>query len=87
MNAPHQWQTNVIPMRHVTTLTGPTLAGASKDTKAMVKIVQVNIYVWPLTRAFLQETEKTFCYSFLYFPKTEVSTKKLFFSTLIIRFS
>ena len=47
-------------MRHVTTLTGPTLAGASKDTKAMVKIVQVNIYVWPLTRAFLQETEKNF---------------------------
>ena len=53
MNAPHPWRTNVIPTRHVIILTGPTLAGASKDTKAMVKTVQVNIYVWPLTRAFL----------------------------------
>ena len=45
MNAPHQERTNVIPTRHVTTLTGPTLAGASKDTKAMVETVQVNICV------------------------------------------
>ena len=85
MNAPHLWRTNVIPTRHVTTLTGLTLAGASKDTKAMVKTVQVIIYMGPLTRAFLKETEeKTFCENRNFFsPINDAFFMKLSFSTAI----